>query len=490
MKVKYLSLRKKLLYSVLAISTLVTSITVGLTFLFDYNQEINQLDLAMQSIEASLLKPLAKLAWDYNDNQIQTQLESITKLTEVASAKLTYTSNQKTFYVHDTNYEANTSNTFKEYNLTYDADGQSNLVAHLVLEFDRSHVISKLYDKALIYISLQFLKTFILSFVLLIIFQSMVTSRLEEIVDYLKFSTASKFQTRKHLHLRRQIQLFPNHDEINDMVRVINKMSYATSQYHQMMNKQIQDANLQIESERARTMYSNKMAALGEMASGIAHEINNPLAVIDGRLSLMQKYVQHLSTEENKKYLHDIESMKKMSLRISQIIRGLKSFARDGSQDPMTETQFQTILSDTNSLVQEKIKVKQIKYTYSKIDFNLQCRPVEISQVLLNLISNAIDAVENLPEKWIDLQVEDHNDYATIRIIDSGCGISDQIEDKIMQPFFTTKDIGKGTGLGLSISKGIIENHHGVLIINKTFTNTCFEIKIPKTPPKNNQLAS
>lgn len=479
MKVKYISLRKKLVLSILVLSTIVTTIIIIVTFLFDYSQEVQELNQAAAAIEASLLKPLAKLAWDYNDTQIQTQLESITKLNEIASAELTYTNNSKTFKVSDSNYLAHAENNFKSYDLTYESEDGPQKVATLKLEFNKARVYNKLFDKAFFYIGLQFFKSLLISFLLLSVFQILVTSKLEAIVKNLRYLTITQFKNRKKIKFKSFLFIFNARDEISDVTRMIFRMSYKTYQYHQLINEQLVIAQQQVESERARSIYASKMAALGEMASGIAHEVNNPLAVIEGRISLMAKYSENMDSETRLKFNKDLESMLNMSNRISKIVRGLKKFAREGSQDPMEAVSIQTIINDTNTLLLEKIKMKGIDYQVKTSDVIIECRPVEISQVLLNLVSNAIDAIEFLDEKWIKIETENFNNHLLIRIIDSGAGISSEIQDKIMQPFFTTKEIGKGTGLGLSISKGIIENHQGTFRINSKYHNTCFEILIP-----------
>jgi C4-dicarboxylate-specific signal transduction histidine kinase len=110
----------------------------------------------------------------------------------------------------------------------------------------------------------------------------------------------------------------------------------------------------------------------------------------------------------------------------------------------------------------------------------LECRQVEISQVLLNLLSNAFDAVVDCSDRWVDLKFMDHSNEVEIRIMDSGRPIPSEIRQKMFQPFFTTKIIGKGTGLGLSISKGIIEGHQGTVKLAEGGENTEFVIRLPK----------
>jgi C4-dicarboxylate-specific signal transduction histidine kinase len=104
-----------------------------------------------------------------------------------------------------------------------------------------------------------------------------------------------------------------------------------------------------------------------------------------------------------------------------------------------------------------------------------------VSQVLLNLLNNAFDAVEMASEKWVVITFEVDSDKVSLAIVDSGSGISSGAQAKLFQPFFTTKPVGKGTGLGLSISKGIIESHQGQLSFDKTCVNTKFVITLPRT---------
>ena len=108
-----------------------------------------------------------------------------------------------------------------------------------------------------------------------------------------------------------------------------------------------------------------------------------------------------------------------------------------------------------------------------------QGRGTEISQVLVNLLNNADDAISKMPEKWIKLSVQNRSDWLEIRVTDSGHGIPPGDQKKLFQPFFTTKEIGKGTGLGLSISHGIVKNHGGELTLDTTSPNTCFVVRLP-----------
>jgi C4-dicarboxylate-specific signal transduction histidine kinase len=117
-----------------------------------------------------------------------------------------------------------------------------------------------------------------------------------------------------------------------------------------------------------------------------------------------------------------------------------------------------------------------------KIETNsrISCDSVEIEQVMVNLINNAIDAGKNTPEPWVRIHAFDDSDQVVIRVIDSGPGVPAEIEARLFEPFFTTKEVGEGTGLGLSISKGILTQHKASLQLNRAMEHTCFEIRFQR----------
>ncbi|WP_127714610.1 sensor histidine kinase [Halobacteriovorax sp. HLS] len=249
-------------------------------------------------------------------------------------------------------------------------------------------------------------------------------------------------------------------------------------------------AELDLEVERVKSSQNAKMASLGEMAAGLAHEINNPLAIIMGYSNKLDKLIERkMLNEEN---LLDLSSkIKKTTLRISSIIKGLKAFSRDSQDDPPERTSVIDIINDTLSFCQEKFKYNGVRLDVNHSNKNLDVlvRPVEISQVLLNLINNSFDEISDpkYNEPWVRIDTEVREDMITIVVSDCGKGITDEIAQKMFEPFFTTKDVNKGTGLGLSISRSIIEKHGGSFILNRDFENTTFEITLPRYTPEESE---
>ena len=160
---------------------------------------------------------------------------------------------------------------------------------------------------------------------------------------------------------------------------------------------------------------------------------------------------------------------------------------------PLKSEKVKTLIDETIALCQERLKINgvKLKYKYPENfeELYFECRLVEVSQVLLNLLNNAFDAIENLDDKWIEIEIEIINLKSTIqfRVTDSGKGISRDLATLILAPFFTTKSAGKGTGLGLSISQKIIHSHSGKFWIDTESKNTCFIFELPIAQDKSKQ---
>lgn len=230
-------------------------------------------------------------------------------------------------------------------------------------------------------------------------------------------------------------------------------------------------------TERAKSIHNSKLASLGEMSAGMAHEINNPLAIIVGNLALLKT----IKSDETKLDLK-IETMKKAAHRIEKIVNGLRKFSRRTDGPDQKLESLSEIISESLIFVEAKSKRNTTTVTADiSPDIKVLCNATEVEQVLVNLMNNALDAVKDRDEKWVKIKAFE-NEYAVIvQVSDSGVGITKEVEAKLFQPFFTTKPVGEGTGLGLSISRGILESHGATLTLNHDSRSTCFEIKFPKS---------
>ena len=239
---------------------------------------------------------------------------------------------------------------------------------------------------------------------------------------------------------------------------------------------------------RAELMHTAKLASLGEMAGGIAHEINNPLAVISGRSRQLRVLLEN-NTFTPDKASAIVSNIEKTTERIASIVASLRKHARSGEGDQFAEVEVASIIDGVLELCRDQIHDKSIAAIIEIDPPNavLKCREVQIGQVLLNLIKNAIDAVEQLPaqDRWFNIQVSgaDLSKPFRLSLTNGGKKISEDVYKRLFQPFFTTKPVGKGTGLGLSISAGILRQHGGQLTLDFDRSHTCFVLEIPSTLP-------
>lgn len=235
----------------------------------------------------------------------------------------------------------------------------------------------------------------------------------------------------------------------------------------------------EVSKQRDLLVESAKFQSLGQMASNLAHDINNPLFTIQGKLHQMRNLLSRdqLDLEKCDKIVESIEGT---LLKLSQIVKGISTFAREGRGDQMVSIGVAELIESNLALAIDRIKNSGIELEL-QIDpnSNLICYPSFISQVLLNLLNNAIDALENAPVKKIEVRAFAEKEWIYITVSDTGFGVPSEIEKKIFDPFFTTKTFGKGTGLGLSISKGLVNVHEGELLYERHDQKTTFIVKLP-----------
>jgi C4-dicarboxylate-specific signal transduction histidine kinase len=225
----------------------------------------------------------------------------------------------------------------------------------------------------------------------------------------------------------------------------------------------------------------NRNSALGTMANGMAHEINNPLAIIISATSLIERNLQE--PEINKlKLLEHTGRIKNTVNRIAKLITSLRNFSSEENSDQTdTEAFLFELVEDVSSLMSESFRSNGIFFeNATPAQILIRCRRTDLQQAIYNLIHNSIDAIRHQSFRWIKVESSLTDKSIQILVTDSGLGIPKEIADKMMIPFFTTKEVGQGTGLGLSLSKGLIEKHGGKLFLDKSSAHTCFIIELPK----------
>lgn len=287
-------------------------------------------------------------------------------------------------------------------------------------------------------------------------------------------------------------------DEIGHLASTFNQMVESLKisrdeieEYNRTLEEKIIERTLELEDAQAQLVQSEKLSAIGQLAAGVAHELNNPLGGILGyaqfTLEKMKKNVPEETTAKEMnnyiKYLTDIE---KQSRRCKNIVQNLLRFSRSSKTTEFIEVNINQVIDDTCTFVEHQLNMNMINLNKS-LDPELppvQANPGQLQQVFTNLIINAMHA--SPPETSIE--VSTHFCPAlgefdgTVEIIckDEGKGIPAENIKKIFEPFFTTKEVGKGTGLGLAVSYGIVKEHGGEIKVESTVgKGTTFTIILP-----------
>lgn len=256
---------------------------------------------------------------------------------------------------------------------------------------------------------------------------------------------------------------------------------------------------------------SEKMASIGVLTAGIAHEINNPINFVYAGVNSLKRDFQDLDTileiiervekipdnpdeiikeiiqkkrdvEFNEAYHAAAQTLNDITLgteRISEIVRGLSNFSRS-EKDTFSSINLNVIIEEVLVLLKSKYKNHiEIVKNLDKTLPDIECKVGKINQVILNVVNNAIDAIEG--KGTITISTSTIENCCTVKVEDTGVGISEQSLSKIFDPFYTTKDVGKGVGLGLSIVYGIIEEHNGKIVAKSTLgVGTTFSITLPQ----------
>lgn len=294
--------------------------------------------------------------------------------------------------------------------------------------------------------------------------------------------------------------------EVGLLIESFNEMSRKISLGRQQLEQKLEE----LKNTQATLIHSAKMASLGQLVAGVAHELNNPIGFIYSNIAHLREYVVKLQKvwEAAEKHPKDLEKIKEEvdynyiledlpklidscedgARRTRDIVLGLRNFSRlDEAQ--LKKVSIKEGLQNTLKLLASEIKNKiTVHEDYGKMD-SVRCYASQLNQVFMNIISNGAQAIEKNGDIWI--KTWQKNNFAYISIRDSGPGIPKEAMDKIFDPFFTTKPVGQGTGLGLSISYGIIQKHGGEITVKSDKgMGTEFIIKVPMGGPSDTESAS
>lgn len=274
-----------------------------------------------------------------------------------------------------------------------------------------------------------------------------------------------------------KVRIFLELHEYKKSLEEQNKIITASHKELQIALDELGLMHEELVKSQEQLVQSQKLAAIGKLVSGIAHEINNPLMAISGNAQLL------LEDAEDEDTLESLEVIRCETQRATDIVQNLLAFARSHKSD-RDLVSINEVVENAVKLCSNKSKIDniQIVYDFTSDMPNINIDSLQIQQVFLNLINNAIQAMTKTKDsgKLIIRTQQPSEETVQISFEDDGPGISAENIDRVFEPFFTTKDIGEGTGLGLSICYGIIQSHEGKIYAESTESNgATFNIELP-----------
>jgi len=271
--------------------------------------------------------------------------------------------------------------------------------------------------------------------------------------------------------LNTQINIRGN-DEVSSMAKDL-KHFQNTAIKEKRANQQLSDeikeriaTELQLKLAQTELVQAGKLAALGQLSVGITHEINQPLTAIGSHLHTVGRRLEKGQAEQA---VVSLNKIKKLLDKIASITRHLKAFAREAGAE-LSPVNLNAVIEDAVDLMSSRLKEQQCNLSYVSGTDGLvvNAEPIRLEQVLVNLISNAVDAMESCLSRSLNIQVYEDDQSVKIDVIDTGIGIPVKHLGQIFDPFFTQKEVGKGLGLGLSISYNIIQDFGGHIHVQST----------------------
>jgi signal transduction histidine kinase len=238
-----------------------------------------------------------------------------------------------------------------------------------------------------------------------------------------------------------------------------------------------------VESHKRVDDHSVRMTALGKMAAGIAHEINNPIFIIGGFATRIEQLVDEkeiLDKVDESKICLDM--IQKNCKKVTNIVEGLRLMSRNSEKDEFEVFDLNEVIKRTLDISKDNFQMNSIDLVseLSDEEFLVECKPGQLSQVVTNLLNNSYDSLTSQGLKgWVKVETKSADGHVILSITDAGARLSDEVVKNIMEPFFTTKDPGKGTGLGLSICKEILKRFNGEISVDQNCPNVKFDIRLP-----------
>jgi signal transduction histidine kinase len=509
-------LSQRVLAYILLCSSIFSICSTTVQLYVDYRYDLKALEARFKVIEQSHIPSMATSLWDFNRPLVEQQIQGVVNLKDIKLVKvITDFGDDFSFGNKDV-----VATRLVEYPIFF---GEKNEIGKLQVYANYDDIYESLSQKAAFIIMSEFIKIFIVSLVIIFIVHLLITRHIFRITDYSRQLGTDNLNEGLYLvnRSRHKDELDYLVDAINDMrlklkadiVKLESAENSLTTLNAELegkvldRTKKLAESNLQLQDSlddltlaKNQLVQSEKMASLGQLVAGVAHEVNTPLGISVTSVTALKEKLDDLSfaVQENKltksllvKNLNTIEQYQQIierSLNKSvELIQSFKSVAVEQHTDPKLKINLAQHVKDVVNTVKTMFKHKQ--YTINMVvnkNFNFVSFPSAWNQILTNFLMNShLHGFEDKQEGVISIVFLEDDEFLTLTYTDNGKGLSEEVKDKVFDPFVTTKRGCGGTGLGLNIVFNLIDSKLGGTVkVVEVEQGCCFEVRVPINIPQ------
>lgn len=503
-------LSRRVLIYILLCSSILSFTSTAIQLYVTYQDKLSALDQQFENIETSYIQSISTSLWDFNEPLVLQQLQGIVRLPDIRFVKIT-TSFGKVYQFGKEDVRAEK---YVEYPIKYD----QNNIGVLAVSADFEDIYASLWQQAGFILASEAVKTFIVAFFIMVIVHWLITRHLYFITNYSLNLKGHNLDTPLKLPNRNKKK-----DELDDLTDAINNMRielkedivkleeaenalislngeleikvYDRTAKLASSNQQLQQSLDDLTLAKDQLVQSEKMASLGQLVAGVAHEVNTPLGICVTSITALKEKVEQLSAAIESENLTKSQLTSTLTLlteyqniierslnKAVDLIRGFKSVAVEQHTDPELSINLAQHVNDVVNTVKTLFKRK--KYTINiSVDenFNLVTYPSAWNQILTNFLTNShIHGFEDKESGQIDIEFTHNKNFLTLKYSDDGRGLSKDIKKRIFDPFVTTKRGQGGSGLGMNIVYNLVHTKLGGTIkIEDTKVGCTFIVKVP-----------
>jgi signal transduction histidine kinase/ActR/RegA family two-component response regulator len=466
-------LAHRLIVAIILFSSFITLITTGIQLFIDYKHDLDTIRKSIHTIRSTHLNTLSHSVWVFDEQRILIQLDGLLQMQDMEYLAILINGEQKWEAGEVTSKKTISQNI----ELTYLFDSQNYHLGTLKIVASVDAVYGRLLKKAVVILTSNFIKTFLVALFTLYIFRQWVTRHLESMAKYcqdIRFGRKNKALT-----LDRISQTDIDDDELGLVVASINQMQENLEHDHKKRNE-LED----------KLQQAQKMEAIGTLAGGIAHDFNNILTPIIGYTQLVQENLPAKSKAKGQ-----LVKVLKAADRAKELVQQILTFSHQTTDHEHRPLKVHLIVKEALKLLRASIPTSiEIKQTIAQDCKDVLADPTQIHQIIMNLCTNAYHAMREkggilaVSLSEIEIAPADHpaslqwvaGTYIRLVVSDSGHGIPPEILPNIFTPYFTTKKLGEGTGMGLALVHGIIKSHRGnITVYSEPEKGTTFNVYLP-----------